>query len=68
MTRRDPAIVDRTRGARCRQAGNVSSRPVSADIARCRAGMAELVTQAVATTRKLERRLDACSATIRMRS
>ena len=32
---------------------------MSADVARCRAGMAELVTQAVATTRKLERRLDA---------
>ncbi len=36
----------------------MSSRPVGADVARCRAGMAELVTQAVATTRKLERRLD----------
>ena len=37
----------------------MSSRPVRADVARSRAGIAELVTQAVATTRKLERRLDA---------
>ena len=59
MTCRDAAIVDRTRDARCRQAGSVSNRPVGADVARSRAGMAELVTQAVATTRKLERRLDA---------
>ena len=58
MTYRDAAIVGRTRGAGWRQAGSVSRRPVGADVARCRAGMAELVTQAVATTRKLERRLD----------
>ena len=35
--------------------GNQLSRP---DLGRCRAGMAELLTKAVAMTRKLERRLD----------
>ena len=36
----------------------MSNRPVRTDVARRRAGMAELLTQATATTRKLERRLD----------
>ena len=36
----------------------MSNRQVRTDVARCRAGMAELLSQAVATTRKLERRLE----------
>ena len=36
----------------------MSNKPLSTDVARCRAGMAELLTEAVAMTRKLERRLD----------
>ena len=36
----------------------MSNKPLSTDVARCRAGMAELLTKAVAMTRKLERWLD----------
>ena len=35
----------------------MSNKPLKPDIAHCRAGMAELLTEAVATTRNLERRL-----------
>jgi len=38
--------------------GKVSNQPVSTDVARCRGDMAELLTEAVARTRKLERRLE----------
>ena len=36
----------------------MSNKPSRPDIARCRAGMAELLTEALEMTRKLERRLD----------
>lgn len=36
----------------------MSKKPSRTDVARCRAGMAELLTEAVALTRKLEQRLD----------
>ena len=36
----------------------MSNKPLGTDVARCRAGMAELLTKAVAMTRKLEQRLD----------
>ena len=36
----------------------MGNQPVSTDIARCRAAMAELLNEAIATTRKLKRRLD----------
>ena len=36
----------------------MSNKPLSTDVARCRAGMAKLLTKAVAMTRKLERWLD----------
>ena len=36
----------------------MSNKPLRTDFARCRAGMAELLTQAVEMTRKLEQRLD----------
>ena len=36
----------------------MSNKPLGTDVARCRAGMAELLTKTVAMTRKLERRLD----------
>ena len=36
----------------------MSNKPLRTDVARCRAGMAKLLTKAVAMTRKLERWLD----------
>lgn len=52
-----PASCCRSTASSLATGSEVSNQPVRTDVARCRAGMAELLTQAAAT-RKLERRLE----------
>ena len=56
-----PASACRSIESSLTPGNEVSNQPVKTEVARCRAGMAELLTQTVATTRKLERRLGVAS-------
>ena len=55
-----PVFLAPRRGERIEVRGGdrMSNKPLEVDVAHCRAGVAELLTETVATTLKLERRLD----------